>query len=87
MSQVETATGGSDDVSRAVVEAVAEAEGVDSVDLTPPLYEAVDPDALNRLFAATPSAGRMEGRVCFRYNGYEVTVWGDGYVSIASWEE
>jgi hypothetical protein len=87
MSQVETATGGSDDISRAVVEAVAEAEGVDSVELTPPLYEAVDPDALNRLFAATPSAGRMEGRVSFRYNGYEVTVWGDGYVSIASREE
>lgn len=33
-----------------IVEKVAEREGVDPVDLGPPLYDAIDTDALNRVF-------------------------------------
>lgn len=86
MIEVQTTTAGERSVSRTVVEAVAEAEGVDPLEITSSLYEVIDPDALDRIFDATPTAGRMEGRVTFRYSGYEVTVCGDGYVSVASWE-
>lgn len=81
MSNVQTATVGDRSVCRSVVEAVAEAEGVEPEELEP-LYEVVDPDALEELFAPTSTTGRMEGRVVFTYDGYEVTVCGDGFVSV-----
>lgn len=54
--------------SHAVVRAVADADGVDPTDL-PPLYAAVDPDALDAMFR-----GRTAGSVTFEYTGYTVTV-------------
>jgi len=70
-----------DSVSQRVVETVAEAEGVPPTELSPPLYEVVDPDALDRLFAA-PS--RSDSRVVFSYKNYEVTVDGEGLVSVST---
>lgn len=87
MSQTQTGTAGTRNVSDSVVEAVAEAEGVDPLELTPPLFEVIDPDALDQVFAPTPTDGRMEGQVTFSYKGYNVTVHGDGYVSVESREE
>lgn len=73
--------------SRAVVEAVAEAEGVHPEELCPPEYETlhdvVDPQALDDLFA--PKANGIErplGRVTFECCGYVVTVESDGTVSL-----
>jgi hypothetical protein len=43
-------------LSLRVVEAVADAEDVDSTDLEPPLYESIDSAALDDLFAATTPA-------------------------------
>lgn len=40
----------SESLSQTIVYAVAEAKGVDPVDLTERLYDCVDPDALDRLF-------------------------------------
>lgn len=58
--------------SSVVLEAVAEAEGTTPTDLSVPLYEAVDPDALDRLFeTGGDTAG---GRVQFPYADYRVTV-------------
>lgn len=82
MARAQTATANAGNISEKLFEAVADYEGVDPVDLTPPLYEVVDPDALDQIFATTPTTGRMEGRVTFSYNGYEVTVCGDGDVSV-----
>lgn len=82
MSHLQTAVVENTTLSQAVVEAVAEAEGTEPVELTPPLYKAVDPDALDELFAATRTEGRMAGEVTFSYKGYEVTACGDGYVSV-----
>ncbi|MFB6309340.1 MAG: HalOD1 output domain-containing protein [Haloarculaceae archaeon] len=82
MNQVQTPIAGTDDICESVVEAMAEAEGVDPTELTPTLYEVIDPDALEQLFASPMPAGWMEGRVTFFYNGYEVTVCGDGYVVV-----
>lgn len=65
-------------VSQKVVEAVAEVEGVHPVDLTPPLYEAIDPEALDRIFEVAPAIGK----VTFNYNSCEVSVFSDGYVAI-----
>jgi hypothetical protein len=62
-----------------VLETVAAAERVDPVDL-PPLADAVDPQALNDLFA--PAAGEgAPATVRFEYCGYEVTVRESGAVT------
>lgn len=73
-----------DRISQAVVEAVAEAEGVDPTELTP-LYAAIDPDALESLFEPSlPSTdGRVVGEIRFPYHGYEVRVTASGWVHLA----
>ena len=55
----------------AVVDAVAACENVDPVDL-PPLYEAVDTDALNAVFRSL-----TDGEISFSYAGYDVTLHSD----------
>lgn len=55
--------------SMGVVDAVSAVENRPPLDL-PPLAEAINPDALARLFAG----GAESIRVSFRYCGYEVTV-------------
>lgn len=65
--------------SEAVVEAVAEAEGVSPLALERPLYEVVDPDALDALFADS------DGTVAdlrFTYHGYTIEIAGDGGISL-----
>ena len=74
-------------VSQAVIETVAEAEGVDTEDLTPPLYDVVNPDALEQLFSATSTAGRTEGKVVFSYRTHEITVTADGLVRVETGQE
>lgn len=58
-------------LSQIIVEAVAEREEADPEDLEPPLYEAVNPDALNSLFEDDYSS---TGAVSFMYKGYRVVV-------------
>lgn len=57
----------------AVLEAVADAEDADALDL-PPLYEAVDTDALEAIFQPMADGSTRAGRVEFTYHGYLVTV-------------
>ncbi len=75
------AVGHEGDVSQAVVMAVAEAKGIDPLELEP-LYDIVDPDALNRLFR--PSAGTRESSLVFQFTmaGCAVEIHGDGEVSV-----
>lgn len=62
--------------------AVAETKGVPPESL-PPLYDTVDPDALERLFApCNDGTPRARGRTAFPMAGCEVTVRGDGTVSV-----
>lgn len=64
--------------SERVVDAVADAEGVEPWELTTPLYEVVDPDALDELFRQSRTATDAAGpSVTFSYCGYSVTVTGD----------
>lgn len=66
--------------SHAVVALVADAESVRPVDLEP-LHGTIDPDALDRLFAPTNSGDdRTDGYVAFVFEGYHVTIHGDGEV-------
>lgn len=67
-------------VSQRVVEAVAEAKNTSPLDVTP-LFDYVDPDALDRVFSDGPgSTVRDQGRLTFPMAGCEVTVWADGTV-------
>lgn len=69
------------DTSVDVIEAVAAREGVSPTELPAPLYESIDPDALDSLFHVGT------GRVTFEYLAYEVTVTSDGDVALESLEE
>ena len=66
-----------DSLSQAIILAVADAEGVDPVDL-PPLSEAIEPECLDRLLSG------HEGQVRFDYHGYSVTVDHRGVVDLES---
>lgn len=68
---------GTDTLSVRVVEALAKATDTDLFDLTPPLYDAINPEALDRLMR--PGA---ECRVTFEYDGHAVEVRNDGTVSV-----
>ena len=69
-------------VSGAVVERVADAEGVDPLDLDP-LYEAIDPDALDKLCGGAGDDDRPSARIVFEYHGYTVVIDGPDSVTLA----
>ena len=81
--RVEHDWAGDDELSETIVSAVASVLGSEPTDLSP-LYEVVDPDALNRLYAPTPTAHMRPGGGCltFSYNGCLVTAYWDGAVEI-----
>lgn len=56
-----------------VVESVADKEGVAPAQLSPPLYEAIDPDALDALFDPSYQATSIR-EFTFEYSEYEVHV-------------
>ncbi|WP_254766378.1 HalOD1 output domain-containing protein [Salinilacihabitans rarus] len=60
-------------VTEAIVDAVAAAADRDPLGL-PPLWDVVDPEALDALFEPTRGGRPRAGRVTFTYCGYEVTV-------------
>jgi hypothetical protein len=68
-------------ISTDVVLAVAEAAGTDALSLSP-LHRAVDPEALDALFAvgASESTGPT---IVFQYEGYEVTVAPGGEIDLS----
>lgn len=60
-----------------IIESVADTTNVSPRELSTPLYNVVDPDALERVFAGESAVGE----VVFTYHGCEVTVSSDGTVS------
>lgn len=74
-------------LSQAVVGAVAAREGVDPADVTEPLYNVINTDALNMLFTPRHETDHhQQGRVSFPYAGYDVTVYSDGRVELTDQE-
>lgn len=70
-------------VTETVVHALSDVTGMDVTDADFALYDYVDPDSLNRLFApkgdGTP---RVSGHVSFTVMGYRTTIYATGQVSI-----
>lgn len=64
--------------SMTIVERIAEREGEDPVHL-PPLYDTVDPEALDTL--CRPSVAGAS-QISFTYCGYDVRAHGDGEIEI-----
>lgn len=61
------------------LEEVAEAEGIQ----LQPLYAAVDPDGLARIFQPIDGTPRRDGKVVFAVDDLDVTVSGNGEIVIA----
>ncbi|QLK27454.1 hypothetical protein HYG81_07600 [Natrinema zhouii] len=74
-------------VSIGVVEAVAARDGVDPLELSPPLHDVIDPTALDALFEPTKSGNRTSGTVSFTYRGHRIHVDSDGQVSLETERE
>ena len=70
-------------VSGRVIQAVADRDGVSPLDITPPLFDAIDPDALDRLY----DDGRTGVAVDFEFAGYLITVNEHGRVDLAPLSE
>ena len=66
-------------VSEMVVSTVAQVKGVDPLELDP-LYDVIDPDALDSIFAAGDGESSME--LSFEMAGCDVVVHGDGEVVV-----
>lgn len=66
--------------SETVIEAIADAEGVDPTAISPPLYEVLDPDALDSFVGATSDSLATDMRIGFQYYGYEVRIHRDRLV-------
>lgn len=75
---------GDEAVSQQVIEAVADAKGVDPLDL-PPLYDSIDPDALDALFSHADSSSSIT-ELSLQIAGCEVLVRGNGEVTITDTE-
>ena len=71
--------------STAVIEAIAEYEGLDPVELEPPLFEVIDPDALDALVGNEESGqAQSDIAVQFTYNQCRVKVSSDGSIEVSS---
>lgn len=74
-----------DQPSLAVVAAVAEVSNTEPEKLTP-LHSAINTSALNDLFSSTGNARQRNDCLSFSYEGFEVTVFGEGTVEVSSEE-
>lgn len=82
LATTESATGVQDEtVSDRVIDGVSEATGLGPLELNP-LYDVIDPDALNAIFS--PANGRQptDAELRFTMEGCEVLVEGDGNVVV-----
>ncbi|AHG02241.1 hypothetical protein HALLA_20280 (plasmid) [Halostagnicola larsenii XH-48] len=68
-------------MSLRVVEKVANREGVPSSELSPPIYDVIDTDALDSLYGSTPDS-RVQPTLEFTYKGYFVHIDSTGQVHV-----
>lgn len=67
-----------DSLSLRIIDALADATDTDPLELDP-LYDVVDPEALDRFLEADPTG---EATVQFSYHGHSVAVRSDGAVAV-----
>lgn len=65
--------------SEAVLRSLAAVTGVDQLEIEPPLYESIDPDALDQLFE---SAQSDDLHVSFAHSDHRIIIDGNGDLSI-----
>ena len=65
-------------MSTRIVTAVAEREGVDPVEMSPPLHDAVDLEEVDTLFSGADGSLQL----AFRYDGYRIVADGSGAIEI-----
>lgn len=72
-----------DSITTRVVKRIAIMEGVDPLELQPPLYSIIDIDAVEELFASVAD-DRSDGTISveFEYQGYQVTIESDDEVYV-----
>lgn len=70
---------GTECYSHDILLAVADKKGIDPLELTPPLYEAVDPEALDKLLSDSSTIMNIH----FEYNGFRVEVQSDFSITIS----
>lgn len=64
-----------------IIDALATAKGVNTTDL-PPLFEIVDPDAIDSLFSNHNGATDAEATLSFTYDNWNVFVNADGRIRV-----
>lgn len=64
--------------SHDILLAVAEKKGIDPLELTPPLYEVLDPEAIDKLLS--DSSTMMD--IHFEYNGFRIEVQSDFSITV-----
>lgn len=68
-------------LSGEVLDRVAACKNTEPTELEPPLYEVIDPDALDEIFTPKRNGrARTGGQVRFTYCGYEIQVTSNGEV-------
>lgn len=74
---------GQEPVAATVIEAVASATNTPVIELDP-LYNVINPDALNLLYTPTNGGNQRQtsGKITFPYNDCQVTVHADGEVAV-----
>lgn len=78
-----TAGPGAESLSVAVVEAISERASVEPTEMDRPLFDAIDPDALEHLFPVDGDGRpRSEGCVTFSYADFSVRVSSDREVRV-----
>jgi hypothetical protein len=70
-------------VSARVIEAIAEHERLDPLDVDPPLAEVIDTDALDAIIGGA-APGLADITVQFSHNGCRVHVSSDGTIEVSS---
>lgn len=66
-------------VSSRIIHTIASVEGVDASELDPPLYDAINPDALDALYREDSSTVPT---VMFEYNDYQVMVFASDDIEV-----
>jgi hypothetical protein len=68
--------------SARVVEAIARREGVSATELSPPLYDVIDTDALDAVASRAATQGDDAPTISFAYREYDVRVEGAETVEV-----
>lgn len=79
---IRSADADGDSIAATVIDLVEAIRGVESVALNPPLYDVVDPEALDALFTPSSDLGTDVGYATFWYQGCRVLVSSGGRVTV-----